>query len=169
MPSRVIVVRRGVRRQRPPHRQRRREQRQQHSQRRRSQEDPVLEGRVEDREREEGFDHRSEPGGCCEPGRDPQRNAEQADLSTEQEGPEGERTGLDPEGHADPDLTPLSLDRAADQVEGGEDRRAEQQVGEDVHHFLVAFGVLEEETPGGLPVPPGEREAGLGQQAAHRL
>ena len=103
-----------------------------------------------------------------EPDGDPQRHAGERDLRAEQERAPRERAWLDPEGHADPDLAPLRLDRAADQVERRKRRRAEHQHGEDVEHLLVALGVLVDHPVRGLVVARREREPRVRQRGLQR-
>ena len=50
----------------------------------------------------------------------------------------------------DADLAALRLDDPAGQVEGGERRAGQDQVGEDLEQLLVALGVLVEDAMGRL-------------------
>ena len=90
---------------------------------------------------------------------DPDGDAEQRDLGGEEQGADRELRRGDAERHPDPDLAPLRLDDAADEVEGGESGAREEQPGEHVDHPLVAAGVLVEDAVDVLVGLAGDRDA----------
>ena len=127
-----------------------------------------LHRRPEHRQGEERLHHRAQPRVGGESGRDSERDPQNSHLAAEQQRSQRERARSRAERHPDPDLAALRLDRAADEIERGERRRSEQQRGEDVHHLLIAFGVLVEQATRGLLAAGGERESGAWHYVSQR-
>jgi hypothetical protein len=151
---------------RAPHRHRGREQWQRQPQRRALDVQVRLEAGACDGQREELLHDAREPRVGGEADRDAEDDTGDRDLRAQQQRAAGERPRRHAERHADADLTALRFDRAADEVEGGERGRTEQQEREDVEHLLVALGVLVDQPMRGLLIARGEGEAGTRQRRA---
>ena len=109
---------------------------------------PGQERRVVDRQRQDGLQERSEDERQQVADHDPEHGPEHGDLRAHEDRAQRQARRRDAERHADPDLAPLGLHGAADQVVRGQRGAEQHERREDDVDLLVALRVLVEQAVG---------------------